>query len=326
MIRHDAASTAALLPYPALAASIAEFLHLRAAGRLELPERTATPLDAGGTLLTMPAVGAGLAITKLVTVHPDNAAQRLPTIQGEVVVMRSGDGVRLGMLDGAVVTGRRTAALSLLAAGTLAPGNTGPLLIVGTGTQARSHLDAFREGRGVSEVVIAARTPANGEALASHARGLGMRARVVADPREAAADARLIVTATTSREPVVDWQLEPGTFVCAVGAFRPVMAELAPATVASAATVVVDTLEGARAEAGDLIQAAAAGAFAWDSARELQEMLGAPRETPGVSREGMPPAHAAAGGAVIFKSVGHAIYDLAAARLAFSDQTGPHVS
>src|SRR5919201_1294269 len=115
---------------------------------------------------------------------------------------------RLFVLDGAVVTARRTAALSLLAARLLAPDPSGPLLVVGAGVQARAHLEAFAEGLGVREAYVVSRTPAHAERLAEHARGLGVNARAV---REAGVGAQLIapllnrvtlvVTATTSRDP-----------------------------------------------------------------------------------------------------------------------------
>src|SRR5215210_6995624 len=149
-------------------------------------------------------------ITKLVTVHSGNAEHELPTIQGEVVVMESRTGTRLGILDGAAVTAKRTAALSLLAARTLARHPDGPLLIVGAGTQARSHLEAFREDLGVSEVLLTSRTVERAVSLAEHARSLGMEARVIDGPGEALDEVSLVVTATTSHEPVLPEEIPEG--------------------------------------------------------------------------------------------------------------------
>ena len=106
-------------------------------------------------------------------------------------------GELLGLLEGATVTARRTAALSLLAARELAPRPEGPLLVVGTGAQGRAHLEAFREGLGVSKVFIASRTRENARALADHAEDLGMRATVVGNPGDALDESSLVVTATT---------------------------------------------------------------------------------------------------------------------------------
>jgi ornithine cyclodeaminase len=110
-----------------------------------------------------------------------------------------------------------------------------------------------------------------------------------------------VVTVTTSREPVLPGAVAEGTFVAAVGSFEPGAAELPP-ELFSGATVVVDTMEGAKEEAGDLIQAEEAGAFRWEDAMELEEIL---------RGRGRP------SGAAVFKSVGHSLWDLAAARTAF---------
>jgi 1-piperideine-2-carboxylate/1-pyrroline-2-carboxylate reductase [NAD(P)H] len=296
-----AQETGARLPYADLAESIRGVALERTSGAVHAPRRMALPLPEGGVLLVMPASGAGIAMTKLVTVHPENTRSGLPTIQGEVVVMEAGTGRRLGILDGIVVTARRTAALSLLAARELALRPNGPLLIVGSGTQGRAHLEAFHEGLGTSRVFVNSRTEESANSLAEHAENLGMEARVVGEPGEALGEASLVVTATTSREPVLPDGVSEGSFVAAVGSFEPGAAELPAGLVASAA-VVVDTLEGARAEAGDLIQAEKTGAFSWENVTQLEDVLRTPDRPEGT---------------VVFKSVGHALWDLAAARTVF---------
>jgi len=300
----DATATADRLPYPELADSIREVALAMNSGEVQAPPRFALPLQEGGILLVMPASDQDIAITKLVTIHPENPGRGLPTIQGEVVVVDSATGERLGLLEGGVVTARRTAALSMLAARELAPRPEGPLLIVGAGTQGRAHLDAFRAGLGVSRAFVSSRSRQSATSLAGHARGLGMEAEAVEGPEEVIGDVGIIVTATTSKEPILREEIPEGTFVAAVGAFEPEAAELPPALI-SASRVFVDTLEGAREEAGDLIQAEHAGAFAWEDATELEEALRSPER----------PA-----GTVVFESVGHALWDLAAARTAFVDQ------
>ncbi|MEO6061639.1 MAG: delta(1)-pyrroline-2-carboxylate reductase family protein [Thermoflexales bacterium] len=295
---HTAAETAALLPYPALADALAEVLRLRRAGIAFAPPRLIMPLADEGLLLLMPATDGEIAITKLATAHTRNAARGLPSIQAEVYVLEAASGRRLFSLDGAVVTARRTAALSLLAARTLAPDPAGTLLIIGAGTQGQSHLDAFADGLGTRRVLIASRARASAEALAAYAIRRGLDASVVIDVAAAALEASLIVTATTSVTPVLPDAVRQDVFIAAVGAFKSSMAEV-PAGLARAARVVVDTLEGAQAEAGDLIQAG----IDWSAVRALEDVLGEPR-----------PAR----GPILFKSVGHALWDLAAARLAAS--------
>ncbi len=285
----SAEETAALLPYTALAEAIAQVLAERA--RVIAPERLGVGLPGGATLLLMPAADPQISVTKLVTVHP----QSRPSVRAEVWVMRTGSGERLALLDGAVLTARRTAALSLLAAQTLAPEPEGALLIIGAGVQGRSHLEAFTEGLGVDKVYVCSRTPEHAEALAAYARGRGLLAQALSRIEGVLDEVRLIVCATTSPTPVLHWAAE-GSFIAAVGAYRPEMAEVAPALV-QAAQVYVDTLEGARAEAGDLLQAG----VDWSRVQPLETALAAPRPQ---------------GGRVLFKSVGHALWDLAAARLA----------
>ncbi len=289
--------TAARLPYPELADAVAAVLSKRY--ELTAPERSVLELGRG-SLLLMPASSRDLTITKLVTVHPDNPERGLPTIQSEVTVMRTGTGIRLGILNG-VVTERRTAALSLLAAKTLAPVPDGPLLIFGAGVQARAHLEAFRVGLGVERVWIASRTRAKAADLAAFARSLGMDARLTETPAEVAADAPLIVTATTSRTPVLTGPVRRDALICAVGSFQPETAEISSDVIAES-RVVVDTLEAAQTEAGDLIQAVSVGHLRWSEVVGLESLLANP--TP-VDRP------------TVFKSVGHALFDLAAAHVAF---------
>lgn len=299
MEKLNARQTHDRLAYPALAGAIADVLENATA---VAPLRSTLDLPAGGMLLLMPAADSEVAMTKVVTMHPDNARQNLATIQGEMIVMDACTGRRHGMLDGAVVSERRTAALSLLAAQCLAPRPSSPLLIVGAGVQGRAHLDAFHEGLGTDTVVITSRTRQHAEQLADYARERGLTASVVDTPADAIDDVGLIATTTTSSSVVLPDTLPADTFVAAVGAFKPDMAEVPPALIASA-SVVVDTLEGTGAEAGDLIQAHAAGQFDWERALTLADVVASRPEC---------------AGPIVFKSVGSSLWDLAAARLAFA--------
>jgi ornithine cyclodeaminase len=295
----DAEQTRQLLPYSALADALRDVLAARLAGKAYAPARTSMPLpDDGGeaVLLLMPARDERLAITKLVTVHPRNAERGLPVVQADVLVMDAATGERLALLDGAVVTARRTAALSLLAARLLAPRPNGPLLVSGSGTQARAHMEAMHEGLGVTQVYITSKNMAHSEALAAYGRELGLDARATGDPGEALSQVSLVVTATTSTRPVLPPNVADYTFIAAVGAYTPSMAELPPELVRRS-RLFVDTLEGAQAEAGDLIQAG----VDWSRVTPLERALDIARPE---------------SGPVIFKSVGHALWDLAAARLA----------
>jgi ornithine cyclodeaminase len=291
------AQTAARLPYPALATEIAALLRDPA---VQVPARLVQPLPGGGSLFVMPALDGRLAISKLITYTPANAGTGRPAIQGDVVVFDLASGERRLVLDGPTVTARRTAAVSLLAAQTLAPNPRGPLLIVGAGAQGQAHLEAFATGLGVQEVVIASRSTASAEALATHARTLGLRAEVTANTNTALAACPLVVTCTPASGVVLRAEPRPDAFIAAVGAFTPRMVELAPELcrhLAELGTVVVDTRD-ADHEAGDLLQARLdVSRFA-----SLQDVLQA--------KKNRPP------GPVLFKSCGWAGWDLAAARLA----------
>ena len=276
----DAEATAQHLPWAALLAEIAAVCREHRAGLIACPPRLVLPLPAGGTLLVMPAISPVYSITKLVTVHPANRARPelgLATIQGEVVVMDSATGERLMLLDGPTLTARRTAAVSMLAVQLLATRPLRKILIVGAGAQALAH----------------------GEALqALHPQALQFvqsRRAPLADL--AAHDWDLVIAATSSMTPVLPPGVGEGALVIGVGAFRHDMVELPPALVA-AAQVFVDDPAGAQAEAGDLL---AAGLAAPQTSLEDLVM-------------GFTPADD--GRTRVFKSVGCARWDLAAARVA----------
>lgn len=295
----DAAETAGALPWHALVDALGAMMLRRKAGRTVAPERLVVPLT-GGTLLAMPAADGEYASTKLVTVHAGNPARGLPSLLGEVLLMRADTGERLAMLDGPTLTARRTAALSVLGARTLAPGLDGPMLIVGAGAQARGHLEAFASVLGVRDVTIASRSAASREGLAAHARAMGLEARTTDDPTSFLSRTRIVVTATTSMEPVFDDGLRDDAFVAAVGAYRPEMCEL-PEALVDRARLFVDDPGGARHEAGDLIRAG----VDWARVVALEDVVAGEVPTP-------------VAGPIVFKSVGQALWDLAAARLAIA--------
>ncbi|MDZ4103740.1 MAG: delta(1)-pyrroline-2-carboxylate reductase family protein [Hydrogenophaga sp.] len=298
MSRLDARHTADALPYAALAHEIEALL--RDPG-VVVPPRTVQALAGGGSYFVMPAADARVAITKLITFIPDNAARGLSTIQGDIVVFDAVTGQRTALLDGPTVTARRTAAVSLLAARLLAPRTDGPLLIVGAGVQGRSHLEAFHAGLGVQEVWVASRSAASADALVQHAHSLGMRAHRVDDADAALADCPLVVSCTSAQGIALRANPRPDAFVAAVGAFTPRMVEWAPEVcrwLAAEGLLVVDTRD-ANFEAGDLLQAGI-------DVPALATLADVVRD---------PVAHRRSG-PVFFKSCGWAGWDLAAARLA----------
>lgn len=247
-------ATAQALPYVALTQAIVQVLR---DPHLLVPARQVLALPGGGKWLIMPALAGKVAITKLITFLADNPAQGLPTIQGDVLVMDPRTGTRQLLLDGPTVTARRTAAVSLLAAMQSNRLKPGPMLIVGAGVQGRSHLEAFHAGLGLREFWIASRSDASARALVAHAQSMGLTARHVPDPNAVLADCAYVATTTSAMQLSMHSLPAPGTFITAVGAFTPQMAEWsAPVCQALAAQgqLLVDSRD-ADHEAGDLLQA-----------------------------------------------------------------------
>ncbi|HEX2012178.1 MAG TPA: delta(1)-pyrroline-2-carboxylate reductase family protein [Roseateles sp.] len=286
----DAEATAAALPWDALLDEIAAVCREHRSGGIQCPPRMALPLAQDGSLLLMPALSASISITKLVTVHPHNAAQGLPTIAGEVVVLDSRSGQRLALLDGPTVTARRTAAVSLLALRHLARRVPREVLIVGGGVQAQAHAEGLRA------LYPEARIGVQGhQSVPAFVSAMGLEA--VPSAAQTARDWDLIVCATTSRVPVLRPGVGEGALVIGVGAFRHDMVELPPELLRPA-QVFVDDPPGAQVEAGDLL---AAGLF--EPLPALEDLV-----------LGQRPADDAR--TRVFKSVGCARWDLAAARVA----------
>ena len=295
----SADETAARLHYGALAQEIGLLLQDPS---VQVPERLIQALPGGGSLFVMPALDGSIAITKLITFTPANAGTPRATIQGDVMVFDIASGRRLMIMDGPIVTARRTAAVSLLAAQYLAPNPNGALLIVGAGAQGRAHLDAFVQGLGVREVVIASGSIASAIALATYAESLGIDARVVTDPNAALSTCPLIVTCTPASRVVMLAAPRTDAFIAAVGAFTPSMVEISPEVchhIAKTGSIVLDTLD-AMHEAGDLIQAG----LDIKGFKSLRDVI---QTRP--NRESRP---------VLFKSCGWAGWDLAAARAALA--------
>ena len=246
--------------------------------------------------------------TKVVSVFGSNAAVGLPTHLATIILLDPMTGELLSIMDGRYITEARTAAVSAVSVKHLARKDATRLAIIGTGVQARSHLESINAVRQLEQVSVWSRSVANRTAFAQE-----MRARTTAtitlasSAREAVHGADVIVLATASREPVVhsDW-ISNGAHVCAVGACRPDQREMDSALVARV-RVFVDSRTGALAEAGDIILPMKEGAIREQHlAGELGEVvLGriAGRTSPDE--------------VTIFKSLGMAVEDVAAAHLAY---------
>lgn len=296
--------TAQALPYHALVPAI-EYAALQLSRcQIDAPERQIVPVGPSGVLLTMPAVAADIGVTKLITVHRGNAQHRLPVIQGEVIVFCAETGRRLALLDGPTLTARRTAAVTLAGIRALAPAAPSSAVLIGTGVQAAAHMEALADFLGVARFWVAGRDIARARQFCE--AGMQRTPQAIAmpiGPEELQArcqEADIVIAMTTATAPVIPDALRPSTMAIGIGAFRPDMAEL-PASLLQARRIVVDHLAGARHEAGDLLRAG----IDWDAVLDLPTLIAGG----GIDRNGVAP---------VFKTVGHAAWDLAAARVALA--------
>ena len=265
--------------------------------------------DGPAHLLSMPAWRAGDAIgVKLVTVFPGNSARGMGAVSAVYVLFDGRTGVPIAILDGEALTNRRTAAASALASSYLSRADAATLLMVGTGKLAPCLVEAHCAVRPISRILVWGRNPERAAALCERLRGHGRTMEVVKDLAAATPLADIISCATTSTEPLVRGRdLRAGTHVDLVGAFTPAMRETDDEAVRRA-SVFIDTYAGALAEAGDLLQAAAAGAWSPEEVRaDLHELA-----------VGLKPGRSSGAEITLFKSVGAAIEDLTAAKLMLS--------
>lgn len=306
----------AVLTMPDLIEAMRAALIAYSEGRTDQPLRTV--LEVGGQksffgvmpafLPDVPALG-----TKLVTVFGSNPAVGLPSHLATIVLLDPRTGALLALLDGRFITEARTAAVSAVATRLLARSDAATLAIVGSGVQARSHLEALECVRPLQDVRVWSPSAERREQFVGEMRA-HTRARLNTAPsaEAAVAGADLIVLATSSRTPVVrrEW-IAAGAHICAVGACRPDQREMEGALVAHA-RVIVDSRTGAMAEAGDIVLGIAEGSFdAGHVAGELGEVA-----------SGRVEGRQNAAQVTVFKSLGMAVEDVAAAHLAYQRASG----
>jgi len=303
----NAAAVARSLPYDRLIDALENAFR----GEVEVPDRTQhqiqTPGHPPGTLLLMPAwrVGGVLGI-KIVTVFPGNLANNLPSVGASYLLLDATNGQVLGMLDGAELTARRTAAASALASKYLSRTDASTLLMVGTGKLAPHLIRAHATVRTLKNVLIWGRKPESARQLAASFGSEPYTVTAVQDLQAAVQSADIVSCATLATEPLIAGRwLRDGQHLDLVGSFTPEMRE-ADMEAVMVADVYVDTRAGALAEAGEIVQALASGNFKkTDVIGDLFDLTrGAcePRRSPKAI--------------TLFKSVGSAIEDLAAAELA----------
>ena len=272
---------------PAMERALIDF----SAGKVIQPVRSVISVDPpGGFFGMMPALGEGLGI-KIVTFYPPNAARDLPTHMATILLVDPETGAPLAIMDGRLITEMRTAAVSAVATKLLASPDAKVLAILGSGVQARSHLEALRLVRNFDTIRIWGRTMTKAERLAEEIGGQAMSAE------EAVRGADVVVTATNSNTSVLrgEW-LKAGAHVNAVGACRPDWRELDDNAMKN--VVFVDSREAAMKESGDILLS---GAQIYAELGEALAGKHSPRENE----------------TTIFKSLGMAVEDIAAALLVY---------
>jgi ornithine cyclodeaminase len=313
ILGHDDVVTA--LPPDQCANAMADVLAGHARGESFFPLRPVmAPPDASGFMGLMPgwrasdgANGRSAAFgLKAICVIPTNPARGLDTHQGTVTLFDADTGVPTAILDASAITEIRTAAVSAVATRTLARENARVLGILGAGVQGRAHVEALLGVREFEEVRVCSRSEEHAQAVAD----LDERASVATCAEDAVRGADVVVTATSSREPVLrrEW-LADGAHVNAVGASSWTARELDMATVVDAA-LFCDSRESVRNEAGEFRLAVSEGAIAGDDhiRAELGEVLA-----------GIKPGRMNSGELTVFRSLGVAIEDIAAAQVAVAN-------
>ena len=301
-----------LLDLDALIDALADAMVDLSAGRASVPDRVAALVPERDALLVampgyVPSLGA--LVCKLVSLFPCNAGSAIPTHQAVIAVFDPQTGSPLALLDGTEITAVRTGACSALSVRLLARENASVLAVLGTGVQARSHARAVVRVRPIAEVLIAGRDWRKADALATElAEELGVSVRAVDSYQEALEHADVVCATTHAREPVVrrDW-LAAGSHVTSVG-YNPAGRELDDQTIVDALVCVESrraALAPVPAGSNDLTQPIRDGRITPEHVHaELGELV-----------SGAKPGRASAEQITLYKSVGVAVQDAAAAAL-----------
>jgi ornithine cyclodeaminase len=306
VLSHD--EVVELLPMKECIAVMRDALIALAAGKVHLPLRTIIrPPDAAGLMGLMPSYISGDRAAfglKAICIFPGNPARGKDSHQGAVLLFSADTGELLAIMNASAITAIRTAAVSAVATDSLAREDACDLAIIGSGIQARSHLAAMSQVRGIKRCRIASRQIQHAREFVEEMRGeFSFPLEPITSVEEALAGADLIVTVTSAAEPVVrrEW-ISPGAHLNVVGSSTPKAREVDSATMA-ASSLFVDRRESTISEAGDYLFAVRDGAIGPDHIRaEIGEVL-----------KGDKPGRTSSEEITLFKSLGLAIEDLAAA-------------
>jgi len=310
----DARALEARLPWLALIDALADIFTREVNEPVRHHHTIAVPGEADATLLLMPAWLEGQYFgVKQVGVFPGNSLRGKPALNGSYLLSDARNGEPLLQLDADALTARRTAAASALASRYLSRSASSRLLMMGAGRLARALVEAHRAVRPIDTIHIWSRSTESAETLVESLQQQGLNAQHCRPERlpDIANSADIISCATLAQQPIVQgaW-LSPGTHLDLVGAFRPDMREVDDAAVRQS-HVFVDTRDGALSEAGDLLLAISNGAFKADRVvAELTDLCSGRHH----GRQALADPESAI---TLFKSVGAAREDLAAAMLAY---------
>jgi ornithine cyclodeaminase len=295
---------------PDLIDAMSKALDAFSAGNVAQPVRTVLEVGADknyfgvmpASLNDPPSVGA-----KLVTVYHHNHDRGLPSHLATIVLLDPETGALAALLDGRYITEARTAAVSAVSVRHLARRGSAVLAIIGSGVQGRSHLEAIRHVVPLKEVRVWSPSAERRKAFAQEtSTATSLAVRAVSNASEAVRGADVVVLATASRVPVIDdGDISEGTHIAAVGACRADQREM-PTALIKRARIFVDARAGALKEAGDLLLPIGEGAIDADHiVGELGDVVAGRRPGRRSDRE-----------VTVFKSLGMAVEDVAAARLA----------
>ena len=302
----DAGETERALPFATLIPALRDMFVGGCVAPARHHHRIELAPEPDATLLLMPAWKPHDALgVKILNVFPGNNKKGLPGLYSLYCLFDAEHGTPIALLDGNVITARRTAAVSALAGSYLARSDAASLLVVGAGRIASLLPEAYREVRAIHRVTVWNPTPAAAQALVNRLRALDFDASVAPDLEAAVRAADIVSSATLATRPLVlgEW-LHSGIHLDLIGSFTPEMRETDDAAIRRA-SVFVDT-ETALAESGDLLQPLQSGAFiASRLAGTLSDLC-----------TGRHPGRRDSQELTLFKASGTAMSDLAAAMVA----------
>lgn len=271
------------------------------------PIRTILPFGTENSGIVMPSVAEGLSSMglKYVTVVPSNVSIGKKAINGVVLLSDISTGEPLALLEGSYLTRLRTGALSGVATKYLARRNSKTLGIIGTGEQAKGLCEAILAVREIETIYIHNRSEEKAVEFSEFVfNKFNKEVIICQDPNEAVRSSDILVTASTSMQPVFTEPLKPGVHVNGVGSFKPTMQELPTSAICAAAKVVVESKDSALEEAGDLVVPIQAGMYSSDAIHgELGQIISGTLAGRVNDQE-----------ITVFKSVGLAIADIVIAK------------